>query len=47
MRAVSLTSAQTQFKDFADVVAIRLFAIYQADSILMTDGFWMQRIAIG
>jgi MFS family permease len=47
MRAPVLTSARARYSDFAAVFAIRSFAIYQTGNILMTVGFWMQRIAIG
>lgn len=47
MRAGLVTSARAQYGDFASVFAIRPFAIYQTGNIVMTIGFWMQRIAIG
>ncbi|ARE39025.1 transporter, putative [Rhodovulum sp. P5] len=47
MRAPILTSARARAGDLSQVFAIRPFATYQAGNIVMTTGFWMQRIAIG
>lgn len=47
MRAPILTSARARWDDLAAAFAIRPFAVYQLGNVVMTTGFWMQRIAIG
>lgn len=47
MRAHPLEAARAQVADFRAVFAIPAFATYQAGNVVMTTGFWMQRIGVG
>lgn len=47
MRAHPLEAVRARVADFRAVFAIPAFATYQAGNVIMTTGFWMQRIAVG
>lgn len=47
MRAHPLEAVRARIADFKAVFAIPAFATYQAGNLIMTTGFWMQRIAVG
>ena len=47
MRAHPLEAVRTRVQDFRDVFAIPAFATYQVGNVIMTTGFWMQRIGVG
>lgn len=47
MRAHPLEAVRARIADFRTVFAIPAFATYQAGNVIMTTGFWMQRIAVG
>ena len=47
MRAHPLEAIQARAADFRAVLAIPAFATYQLGNVVMTTGFWMQRIGVG
>ena len=47
MRAHPLEAVRARIADFRAVFSIPAFATYQAGNIVMTTGWWMQRIAVG
>lgn len=47
MRAHPLEAVRARFADFRAVFAIPAFATYQLGNVVMTTGFWMQRIGVG
>lgn len=47
MRAHPLEAIRARAADFCAVFAIPAFATYQLGNVVMTTGFWMQRIAVG
>ncbi|MEO1536230.1 MAG: MFS transporter [Pseudomonadota bacterium] len=47
MRAHPLEAIRARAADFRAVFAIPAFATYQLGNVVMTTGFWMQRIAVG
>ncbi|MDZ4136974.1 MAG: MFS transporter [Paracoccaceae bacterium] len=47
MRALIQEGARARVSDLRAVFGIRAFAIYQIGGIVMTTGFWMQRVAVG
>lgn len=47
MRAHPLEAIRARVADFRAVFAIPAFATYQLGNVVMTTGFWMQRIAVG
>lgn len=47
MRTHPLETVRAQIADFKRVFAIPGFAIYQVGNLVMTIGFWMQRIGVG
>lgn len=47
MRAHPLEAVRAQVEDFRSVFAIRSFATYQVGNLVMTTGFWMQRVGVG
>jgi MFS family permease len=47
MRAHPLEAVRARVADFRAVFAIPAFATYQVGNLIMTTGFWMQRIGVG
>lgn len=47
MRMNPLETVRIRIADFQEVFAFPAFATYQAGNLVMTIGFWMQRIAVG
>lgn len=47
MRAHPLEAVRARVADFRAVFAIPAFATYQLGNVVMTTGFWMQRIGVG
>lgn len=47
MRTHPLEAIRARAADFRAVFAIPAFATYQLGNVIMTTGFWMQRIAVG
>ncbi len=47
MRAHPLEAIRARAADFCAVFAIPAFATYQLGNVVMTTGFWMQRIVVG
>ena len=47
MRAYPVDAIRARTADFRAVFAIPAFATYQIGNVVMTTGFWMQRIAVG
>lgn len=47
MRAHPLMAVRARIADFRAVFAVPAFATYQAGNLIMTTGFWMQRVGVG
>lgn len=47
MRAHPLEAVRARAQDFRDVFRIPAFTTYQIGNVVMTTGFWMQRIGVG